>query len=320
MLLRSTYFKASRYTDNKRTITKEHDKQNLIILKVERVPSEPPYVAMEVTEEIPKKMAKLWKVPYNRLVKPMVKVRITFDTRPVLQYYRDFDRLYEYADSKYIGDPRHKEWEEKVNSDAWFPMLFHDKANPDKDNPVDMSNPFTDNPKVEYYIVNFKSVGKNIIPTEDKPVTDKKIIKEMAQYGLGSGYPRNRMFRLRAKRPNELFAREPRYIPMLGWNFNGENVVNQIVYDEAVKMGHGRAGKNCISIELSGIRYTVPQTRPATQIDSFYVHMYNEEKSIKDYVKDMGSLYSKINEDTFEEYNAAQYQDYWKEPNGPEHI
>lgn len=298
MLLRSAYFEST--MDNKHwklALSKRTDMDGLILISVEKGKEEPPFISVYVTEEIPQKVAKLWKVPYSKMFNPMVKAKVTFDTTPVLQHWKDYDRLVEYSDSEHVGDPRNKEWQEKVATTAWQPLM---SLNPEK--------PFTDNPKIEYFIVNHKNVGGNIIPGEDIPVTNKQIIKEMAQYGIGSGYPKNRSLRLKANKPDEIGAKEPRYVPTLTWQFNKEEIKKESAAD-------------IWYLEHPGIlKSDFAPLRPTSHhIESFSIEMVNEEIDVAGYHQ-KATNYSpgRFSEDFFEEYNnEIPYENYAKLPDGP---
>ena len=289
MLLRSNYF----FSFSEKAIKRiGQDQRYLKIISIEKGPEELPFISMYITEEIPKKLAKIWHVPYNKFVNPMVRVKVVYDTTYVTQHWKDYDRLVEYSDKAHIGDPRNKEWQEKVATTDWIPNF--NKA------------------VTEYAIISFKYAGGNIIPEPDIPVTNIKIRDEMSIFGLGMGYPKNSGFNtldqstilaLKTILTEEEYGKrfDNLLIPALRWNFNPEDYESERAYKKWWK-DH----PNVVSSDYA------PKIPTRHRIDKFYLEMRSVESDYVTICNDTdGSIRpSKLNEDVFERYNGSE-EDYF---------
>ncbi len=168
MLLRGAYFNAK---SGNLELTRNIDKQFIKILHIEKIPQSYPLMQIEVINEIPTKLAKLWQVPYAKIgkteIKPMMRTVITWDVSSVIRYWQAREEYSQFNKLEYVGDPRNKKMHELEKATDWMPL----------------------NPKIEYYKISFKTVGKSILPEEDVLVTDPKLIKEMGIMGIGGGVP-----------------------------------------------------------------------------------------------------------------------------------
>lgn len=205
MLLRSSYF-----SSNPKSIEKRwKDREGMVILSVKRRKVEEPLISIEVITELPKKMAKLWKIPYNKNYKPMIRTELTWDTAPITEHWKKYDELFEFRAKSYVGDPRHKEWEEFYADDSWMPL-----------EPIEY----------EFYIISTKNVGGNVIPNEEIHVTDERTKKEMFIMGIGSGSVKNKAYSYKGK-----WFRTNR--PILRWDYSEECHKNWANYIDKAK-GH----------------------------------------------------------------------------------
>ncbi len=191
LLNRSAYFKNE--DDSHRLL----DSKGMVILSIEKKKTKKPFITIEVVAEIPKKVANLWKIPYDKNYKPLIRTVLTWDTTSVIKHWRKYDSLFEYRIDKYIGDPRNAEWHEFRNDESWMPL-----------NPTE----------TEYYITSYKKVSGNIIPMEEIHVTDEKTKQEMAIMNIGGGAVKNIKY---LKNPDKYW---PGLIhkPILRWDFTEE--------------------------------------------------------------------------------------------------
>ncbi len=196
MLFRNAYFNAK--SENSE-LTRSFDRRQITILRVEKLPVEMPLMAIEVINSIPIKLARLWQVPYLRSkhknIDPMIRTVITWDTSLVTRYWAERKEMSQFNRLAYVGDQKNKEMHEQEKDTSWMPL----------------------SPKIKHYIVSFKKVEDDIIPEDDIPVTDPKIIKEMKIMGVGGGRPAYG-YSSRYKDMDEQYN-EHETFPYLRWDF-----------------------------------------------------------------------------------------------------